>query len=156
MLPDLRPEARPRRGDSQPLQHQVCWPGVGRDGCLQVPVPLLPPAERLDAPRREIERADSPRRKAVQPGWDAQQDDSPARVQRGSWTGCGSLRDLATVVPRRPHVLHLRPLVPRLLRLHVRLHPRVQKRRLPRGLLQGTRQREELWIFSRCHLFYLL
>ena len=108
MLPDLRQEVRPRRDDPQPRQHQACWPGVGLDGCLQVPVPPLSPAERPDAPRREIERADSPRPKAVEPGLDAQQDDWLARVQRGSWMGCGSLRDLATVVPRRPHGLRLR------------------------------------------------
>ncbi len=90
MLPDLRREVRPRRGDPQPLQHQACWPEVGLDGCLQVPVPPLSPAESLDAPRREIERADLPRPQAVEPGLDAQQDDWLAQEQRDSWKDCGS------------------------------------------------------------------
>jgi hypothetical protein len=109
-----------------------------------------------DAPRRGIERADLPRPKAVEPGSVAQQGDSPVKVQRGSWMGCGSLRDLATVVLRHPHGLRLRLhlRVRRLHRLHV--HLRVQKRLLPKGTLQWTSQREELWIFSRFHLFYLL
>jgi hypothetical protein len=155
MLLDLWQEVRPCRDAPQTLQHQAGWPGVGRDGCLQAPAPLLSPAERPDAPRLEIEQADSPRPKAVEPGLDAQQDDYPARAQRGSWMDCGSLRDLATVAPRHPHgLLHLHGL--RLLRLRLRVRRRVQKRLLPRGLPQWTRQREELWIFSRCHLFYLL
>ena len=154
MPPDLRQEARLRRDAPQPFPHQARWPAVGLDGCLQVPVRPLSPAESLDAPQRAIVQADSRRPKAVAPGLDEQQDDSRPKAQRGSWMGCGSWQDLATVVPRRPHEPHLRlrRLVPRLLRLHVRLHPRVQKRLLPRGARQCTSQREELWIFSRCHL----
>ncbi|MGO9113797.1 MAG: hypothetical protein ACLP9L_31595 [Thermoguttaceae bacterium] len=156
MLPDLTQVVRPHQDAPQTPPHRVCWSEVGLDGCLQVPVPLLPPAEWPDALRLEIEQADSPRPKAAEPGLDAQQDDSRAKVQRGSWMGCGSSRDLATVVPRHPRVLRLLRLhVLHLLRLRVR-RLRVQKPLLPRGMPQWTRQGEELWIFSRCHLFYLL
>ena len=142
MLHDLMQEARP----PQPLQHQARWPGVELDGCLLIPVLLLPLAEWPDPPRPEIEPVDSPRPKALEPGLDAQPDDSPEKVQRGSWMGCGSWRDLATVVPRRPRGrrLHLHLLVPRLLRLHVHLRLRVQMRLLPKGRILWTRQREEL------------
>jgi len=151
---DQRLPARPHRGQRPAHLSRADWPGVGPDDCPQVPVPPRPPAERPGAPRRAIEPADSPRLKAVEPGLDEQQDDWLAQEQRGSWRDCGSLPGLPPVVPRRPHGLRLRPRGPRLRHHHVRL--RVQKRLLPRGTRQWTNQREELWVFSRCHLFYSL
>ncbi len=107
MLRALRQRVRPRRGVRPMRQYRVYWLEVDRGESRRVPVRLLPPAESLDA-QRQIERADS-----------------LAKVQRGSLMGCGSSRDLATVVPRLRLLqggLRLRLLLRGGLRLRLRLH----------------------------------